>query len=183
MRPSASRPGFTILELLVVMAIVGISLGIFIPRLKVSPRGAMEEAGMQLVQDLDVARTRAIATRSQAQLYFDGANRRYIGYLDHDGDGTIVRNQAETEALHGSGVRVLPGKVEFGRGSVPPIPGDGQGTPLPRQGHITFTALGLTQPKVAYLRGEGDADAVMAVQVLASGGMRLWRHRAGTGWE
>ncbi|MEN9818584.1 MAG: hypothetical protein RLZ32_2464 [Gemmatimonadota bacterium] len=180
---SACRPGFTILELLVVMAIVGISLGIFIPRLKVSPRGAVEEASVQLVQDLDVARTRALATRSLAEVRFDADSRQYIGYLDHDGDGTIVRNAAETEALHGSGVRVLPSKVAFGRGSAPPIPGDIQGSHLPRLNHIAFTPLGLTEPKVAYLRAEGDADAVVAVQVLLSGGIRLWRHRAGTGWE
>lgn len=177
------RRGFTVLELIVVMGIIGITLGILVPRLRVSPRGAVEDAGIQLLQDVDVARTRAIAARAMVRLRFDAPAGSYTGYLDHDGDGTVGTTDAERLALQGSGTRVLPAEVRLGRGTAPPL------CPHPRcnaqPADVSFTGLGLPIHSQAflYLRSASDAAVVVAVEVMPSGGVRLWRHRAGAGWE
>ena len=175
------RSAFTVIELLVVLAIIGISLGVFIPRFVVSPRSAVETAGMQLIQDLDVARIRALTTRSAARVRFPSGISAYASYLDHDDDQLFAYSNAELMALHGSGERQLPAGVAFGRGSLPIITGDNG--ELARVGFIEFSPSGLAVSRVVYVRAESDANAGIAVQVLPSGGMRLWRHREGTGWE
>jgi prepilin-type N-terminal cleavage/methylation domain-containing protein len=180
MYASSRRPAFTILELLVVLAIIGITLGVFIPRFVVSPRSAVETAGMQLIQDLDVARIRALATRSATRVRFTSGSPTYASYLDHDADQLFAYSNEEMAALHGSGVRELPKGVVFGRGSLPLFPGPDW---LAIVGFIEFSPSGLAAPRVAYLHAEDDANAGIAVQVYPSGGMRLWRHREGTGWE
>jgi len=181
MRASSRRPAFSILELLVVLAIIGITLGVFIPRFVVSPRSAVETAGMQLIQDLDVARIRALATRSATRVRFTSGSPTYASYLDHDADQLFAYSNEEMAALHGSGERELPKGVVFGRGSLPVLTGDSD--LLARVGFIEFSPSGLSASRVAYLRAEDDGNAGIAVQVHPSGGMRLWRHREGTGWE
>jgi prepilin-type N-terminal cleavage/methylation domain-containing protein len=181
MRASSRRSAFSILELLVVLAIIGITLGVFIPRFVVSPRSAVETAGMQLIQDLDVARIRALATRSATRVRFTSGSPTYASYLDHDADQLFAYSNEEMAALHGSGERALPKGVAFGRGSLPVLTGDPD--QLARSGFIEFSPSGLSASRVAYLRAEDDGNAGIAVQVLPSGGMRLWRHREGTGWE
>ena len=164
-----------------VLAIIGISLGVFIPRFVVSPRSAVETAGMQLIQDLDVARIRALTTRSATRMRFTGGSPTYASYLDHDADQLFSYSNEEMAALHGSGERELPKGVAFGRGSLPVLTGDSDA--LARVGFIQFSPSGLSASRVAYLRAVDDANAGIAVQVHPSGGMRLWRHREGTGWE
>jgi prepilin-type N-terminal cleavage/methylation domain-containing protein len=181
MRASSRRRAFTILELLVVLAIIGITLGVFIPRFVVSPRSAVETAGMQLIQDLDVARIRALATRSATRVRFTSGSPTYASYLDHDADQLFAYSNEEMAALHGSGERALPKGVAFGRGSLPVLTGDSD--QLAGGGFIEFSPSGLSASRVAYLRAEDDGNAGIAVQVHPSGGMRLWRHREGTGWE
>ncbi len=180
MHASSRRPAFTILELLVVLAIIGITLGVFIPRFVVSPRSAVETAGMQLIQDLDVARIRALATRSATRVRFTSGSPTYASYLDHDADQLFAYSNEEMAALHGSGVRELPKGVVFGRGSLPLFPGADWLTIV---GFIEFSPSGLSAPRVAYLHAEDDANVGIAVQVYPSGGMRLWRHQEGTGWK
>jgi hypothetical protein len=153
---------------------------VFIPRFVVSPRSAVETAGMQLIQDLDVARIRALATRSATRVRFTSGSPTYASYLDHDADQLFAYSNEEMAALHGSGVRELPKGVVFDRGSLPSFPGADL---LAVRGFIEFSPSGLSASRVAYLRAEDDGNAGIAVQVLPSGGMRLWRHREGTGWE
>jgi prepilin-type N-terminal cleavage/methylation domain-containing protein len=181
MRASSRRPAFSILELLVVLAIIGITLGVFIPRFVVSPRSAVETAGMQLIQDLDVARIRALATRSATRVRFTSGSPTYASYLDHDADQLFAYSNEEMAALHGSGERALPKGVAFGRGSLPVLTGDSD--ELAGGKYIEFSPSGLSASRVAYLRAEDDGNAGIAVQVHRSGGMRLWRYRGGTGWE
>ena len=68
--PSTSTPprGYTILELVVVVCIVGITMGIVAPRFRMSGATAVQLAGIQLAQDIDVTRTRALSTRQRSRL-------------------------------------------------------------------------------------------------------------------
>lgn len=190
------RSGFSLIELLVAISIVGLTLAIFIPRLRPSPRSVLDTAVVQLAQDLDVARARALATRSVVRFAFDADRRSYAGYLDHDRDGTAGVTDAEREALRGSGVRRLPDGVQYGnQQDFPPVdPGCAPrcyNTPL-----TWFTPLGFTgsfrQPfgvlpngrsEFIYLQSVDDPQAVAAVELAQSGMLRVWRYRADTGWE
>jgi prepilin-type N-terminal cleavage/methylation domain-containing protein len=183
---SVARAGFTLLEMVVVLALVGIVFSIVAPRMRLSRPMEVQLAGMELVQDIDVARTRALTTRLLVRICFDFPSS-YGGFLDDDGDGVISETAAEWQALRGFGVRSLPTNVRYGRGSAPAVPDNSAG------GDRTFPALqlhfdarGLVTPinggGTVYLQSTTDPMAVVAVSVSASGNARLWTYRSGT-WQ
>ncbi len=62
-RMNRTQRGFTLIELLTVITITGLVIAIAVPRLRVSPQGKARAAAGQLVQDLELSRTRALASR------------------------------------------------------------------------------------------------------------------------
>jgi prepilin-type N-terminal cleavage/methylation domain-containing protein len=66
----AHHPAFTLLELLVVMAIIAIVLGFLIPSLGTGQGRSAEAAARQLTADLDGARLTAIAERTRTRVIF-----------------------------------------------------------------------------------------------------------------
>lgn len=183
-----SRRGFTIIELLSVVMIVGIMMAVMLPKFRISEKTEVQLAGMQLAQDIDIARTRALSTREQVRVAFMVTSRKYGGYLDDDGDGTISETAAEWQALRGFGIRELPTRVSFGRGTAGPIPDDATsgGVGLPDE-RIEFDSRGLTTPMgargVVYLVNDRDPYAVVAVQITPSGNVRFWTYHQDGGWQ
>ena len=119
-----NRPfGFTFIEILVVLTMMGVMAAFTVPMFRVSPVQKVDSAAIQLVRDLELARTRAMATRRQVRMVFDPVAQRYIGYLDHDRDSVIDQTTVESKALQGMGMRDLPGDVLFGVGSGGTVPG------------------------------------------------------------
>lgn len=185
--PRAPR-GFTIIELLAVVAIVSIMMAIILPKFRVSEKTEVQLAGIQLAQDLDVARTRALSTREMVRVAFKTTARKYGGYLDDNGDGSIAESDAEWQALRGFGVRELPARIQYSRGAAGAIPGDaGSGAVSFPDGRIEFDSRGLTMPMgtrgVVYLANEKDPYAVVAVQVTPSGNVRFWTFKQSGGWQ
>ncbi|WP_310569823.1 prepilin-type N-terminal cleavage/methylation domain-containing protein [Gemmatimonas sp.] len=185
--PRAPR-GFTIIELLAVVAIVSIMMAIILPKFRISEKTEVQLAGMQLAQDVDVARTRALSTREMVRVAFKTSTRTYGGYLDEDGNGTIAESDAEWQALRGFGVRELPARIQYSRGAAGAIPGDaGSGAVGFPDGRIEFDSRGLTMPMgtrgVVYLASQNDPYAVVAVQVTPSGNVRFWTHTQAGGWQ
>ncbi len=183
-----ARYGFTIIELLSVVAIVGIMMAIILPKFRISEKTEVQLAGIQLAQDLDVARTRALSTREMVRVAFKTGTRKYGGYLDEDGNGTIAETDAEWQALRGFGVRELPPRVQYGRGAAGAIPGDASsGAVTFPAGRIEFDSRGLTMPMgtrgVVYLASDNDPYAVVAIQVTPSGNVRFWTYRQSGGWQ
>ncbi len=181
------RTGYTLIELMVVVLMVASMMAIALPRLRISPATEVQLAGMQLAQDLDLARTRALSTRSMARVAFNTSARTYTGYLDDDADGTIAETQVERDALHGFATRSLPANVNYGRGSASAVVGDAS------SGVVTFPSAkmnvdsrGLIAPTTAsgtvYLVNQNDPTAVVAVAVSPAGNMRLWTWRTGA-WQ
>jgi Tfp pilus assembly protein FimT len=184
-------------ELVVIMTIVGVSLGIVVPRLRQSERSKVDLAAMQLMHDMDLARTRALATRSLVRVAYSSTDNSYTGYLDTNRDGAIGETDGERDALAGGGQRSLPAGVQFGRGDAPVLrSGDGA---LPPEARTQFTNRGLAMvslqttynpsvdlvgmvPAHVYLRSSSDAAAVSAIVILPSGLLRLRRYRNGA-WE
>jgi type II secretory pathway pseudopilin PulG len=175
------RAGVTLVELVVIMTIVGVSLGIVVPRLRQSERSKVDLAAMQLMHDMDLARTRALATRSLVRVAFSTVHNSYTGYLDANRDGTIGETDAERDALAGGGQRSLPAGVQYGRGDAPVLR-TGDGT-LPADNRVHFTIRGLADvtgtSAHVYLRSSSDLSAVSAIIILPSGLLRLRRYHNG----
>jgi prepilin-type N-terminal cleavage/methylation domain-containing protein len=183
-----ARRGYTMVELAVVVAIVGITMGIIAPNLRLSGTTAVQLAGTQMAQDIDVTRTRALTTRQLSRVSFREGLKQYGGYLDHDDDGNIGELAIEWQELRGFGERDLPTGVTFGRGPVPPIPDDASGGSITfADGKVQFDARGLTMPRgtsgVVYLRSEKEKEAVVAIAVAPSGNVRLWTWHPTEGWR
>jgi prepilin-type N-terminal cleavage/methylation domain-containing protein len=182
------RRGFTIIELLMVVVVVGAMTAIVVPRMRISEATEVQLAGMQLAQDMDLTRTRALSTRSRARVTFTtGTNPQYVGYLDTDGDSLITQTTAEMNALQGFGARALPARVGFGRGSASAVPNTtGTGGITFASTRVEFDSRGLPTPMgtagVVYLVHQNDPTAVVAVELSPSGSLRLWTWKNG-GWQ
>ena len=182
------RSGFTMIELLLVVAVVGVMMTIVVPRMRISESTEVQLAGMQLAQDIDLARTRALSTRSLVRVAFtNSALPSYTGYLDDNGDSTITQTTAEALALRGWQTRELPERIEYGRGSAPGVPGEiGSGAITWASSRAQFDARGLVAPSGAsgtvYLRHSNKPGEAAAVAVSPSGSVRLWVYHNGS-WK
>ncbi len=172
------------IEVLVVVAVIGVMVAIVGPRFRINESTEVQLAGMQLLQDLELARTRALATRSDVRFVFEsgGAIGAYVGYLDHDSDGTFAESDIEQRSLRGFGRREFTPRVQFGRGAAPAIPNDATSSAITFEDErVHFNTRGITEPLgssgVVYLTHEYDKSAVVAVAVSGSGGIRLWSWR------
>ncbi|MBL0169161.1 MAG: GspH/FimT family pseudopilin [Gemmatimonadaceae bacterium] len=182
-----SPPGFTLIELLMVVAVVGIMMAVLVPRFRISPETEVQLAAMQMAQDIDLARTRALSTRSTVRVKFVSGSRNYTGFLDDDNNSTIGETQAERDALRGFATRTLPARIDFNRGSASAVPDDGGSGAITFAGSkVEFDSRGLTLPMgvggVVYLKQQTSATAVAAVAVSPSGQVRLWTWHNGA-WQ
>lgn len=177
----------TLIEMLVVIVMIGILLAILVPRFRQSPQTKVRQVADQVVRDLELARGRALSTRSWARVVFTPGTQSYTGYLDFNRDSAFSLSQAEIDSLHGFRQRIMADNVVYGRGAVPDVPG------FPGPGAITFTgsvinfdARGLTNPfgskGVIYLSIPSDPTAIAAVTVSGGAGIRTWVY-TGTVWQ
>jgi prepilin-type N-terminal cleavage/methylation domain-containing protein len=172
-----TRRGTSLVEMLVVMLILGTLTVIAAPKLRPSTHGQVEQNARLLAQDLDLARTRAYATRALTRVVI--ADTIWQSYLDDNRDTTILENAAERLAFGATNTRLLEKHILFGRGSVPPIPPDSSGTPIPGTRRVQFGARGTTEPfgtsTILYLRYDTESTAVSAVEINPAANVRLWR--------
>jgi prepilin-type N-terminal cleavage/methylation domain-containing protein len=81
--PRESRRGITLIELLMVVAIMGIIVGMVVPQFDPGVADQLQSAAMVISADLDYARSLAIANNSQYTVTFDIQNNRY--FIHHSG--------------------------------------------------------------------------------------------------
>ena len=184
------RPGVrgtSLIEMLVVVVMIGLMAAVVVPRFRMSPQARVRAAADQLVRDLELARARALGTRSWARVSFDVANEKYTGYLDFNRDSIFAMSAEESDSLHGWSSRVLDSKVMYGRGTAPDVPSvPGAGAVTFPDSRIDFDARGLTNPfgtkGVIYLVHRDDPTAIAAVAVTGAAGIRTWLYD-GTTWR
>ena len=187
-RTALGTHGFSLIELMTTVVIIGMALLIVMPRLRVSPRSHTRHRAEQLVTDLELLRTRALATKSMVRLDFNTGGASYIAFLDDDQDGAIGTTTAEAQAVRGFGQRTLDHGVVFGRGSVPRMPGDTLSGPVTFAGdQILFSNRGLPQPfgvrGAIYFTHPDDNTVASAVTVTGSGSFRTWNYLPAGGWQ
>ena len=184
---SPGRRGFTLVEMIFVLAMMGILFAITIPRIKVSTNKKVRLTAQQLVRDLEVARTRAMTTKQHARIVFNEADNSYTGYLDDNRDGLFGLTKAESDALRARGKVNLRGGVTFGRGSATALPSDPAGGAVTLVNNtVEFSARGVTEPfgsrGTIYLVHANDPNAVSAISITAAGSFQSWTFAGGT-WQ
>lgn len=180
-----NRAGFTLIEMLIVIVVMGLAMMIMVPRFRVSEKTKARQAATQLAADLEVARSTAMAKRATVRVVFDATTNSYTGYLDFDRDNVLAQSNAERDSLHAFGTRVLPTGASFGRaGQVDITNFAGAGAITFPTAQVDFDGRGLTTPfgtrGVVYLQFAGDTAAVAAVTVSGAGGVRLWTSEGGS---
>ena len=184
MRSPRGTQGFTVVELVIVMAILVIMVGIVAPRLQVSPSRRVEGMAHQMAAHLEMARSNALGKRLKTEIVFDENARTYTAYVDHNRDGNVTQIDAEVSAFPEFGERELERFVDYGRGNASTIPGD------PSLDAVTLTSAqldlsvqGVPEPwgtmGTVYLVHRDDADAVMAISIASSGSFKAWRWSPG----
>jgi len=157
-----------------------------VPRLHPTPRRLVQESARQLARDIDLVRSRALASKRSTRLTLVGSSA-WIGYRDVEGDAVISEVSAEADSMRGFGQRTLDPKVVLGRGSAVAIPGWPTGDPTSFTGsRLNFRGNGMTLPfgtqGVIYLRHRDDPSIVSAVTVTGAGSARVWNYVGGT-WQ
>lgn len=185
-RRLSGRRGFSLIELLTVITVMGIMLTIALPYMRVSPQTKVRSAGRDLMRYLEVIRTRALATKKNVRLTFDLADGSYTAYLDDNRDGTFDQTVAESQAV-GIGTRRLRTGTVFGMGSASELPNyPGTGPVTFADSRVEFNTRGVTMPfgvrGVVYIRYGDDPYAVSAVSISGSASFKVWDYRDGV-WQ
>jgi type II secretory pathway pseudopilin PulG len=186
-RSQSGRAGTSLVEVLVVIVLIGICLRIAVPRVRVSQFTSVRAAADQLARDLEIARSRALASRSLTRVAVNTVAGTYVGYLDNDRNGALTQTAVETAALEAYRSRTIDSNVRFGRGAAPDLPGyAGAGSITLPNSRVDFDTRGLTTPLgtkgVIYLWSSTDSRAVAAVSVSGAAAVRVWVYQGGT-WQ
>lgn len=95
--PSRDRPAartlpraFTLVELLIVVAITGILVGMAITQFEPSLHDQLQSGAQVVLADLSYARSLAVANNSQYRVTFDPASHEY--YLEHSGTNAALHS-------------------------------------------------------------------------------------------
>lgn len=184
-RPDASRAGYSLAELMVVVVIIGIALALAAPRVNLS-RTRTEASVHTVASALMAAQRAAVGSQHDVVVAFDQAQGRLRIHHDVDNDGVMDAGERVRWELLGRG-------VTFGRGGAGTLAQLGAGpVSFTRTQNglraVTFSRSGsASEEGGAYLATAGPAtppaSASRAVVVdRATGRAVAWRYTP-SGWQ
>lgn len=162
-RRTTQRRGFTMIEVMMVVIIVGVLLAVAIPRFPVN--AARSDAGVRMVRGLlQVAQRSAVTRQSSVIIGIDATNNRFRIHEDTDNDQTVD-----------SGERVRSEPLQ--EGVVLGTPGWGSGVNGTVAAPVVGTALRTIEglPSVIFRR-DGSASSDVEIYMSArTGAADSWR--------
>lgn len=185
-----ARSGMTLIELLIVIALMGLVLGMALPRVNIE--GARVNATIRsLTATLSLAQRLAVSQQYNVIVAFDSASNRIRTHQDANNNGIIDPNERVTSTPLGDGVL-------FGRGATPAL--------TFTTGAVGTSTFSLTRTSTGYpaiiFRRDGSASenggfyltTVKAVgtannswsraaEVIRSTGRVLWYSYASGAWQ
>lgn len=185
LRVWGSRAGFTLVEILVVVALIAVMVGLAAPQLglgRIRADGAMTDVGVTLIG----AQRKAVQLQHNVVVAIDTTNMRLRVHADADNDGAI--DDGEKIRYH----EITEGIV-FGLGGAPARPMGGDPINLTKQQDgfpaVTFHRNGsasemgglyLTTPAAA--QSETDYEA-RAIEIERGTGRVTWYKYVGAEWK
>jgi len=160
------NPGFTLIELMIVIAMMGILSAVAVPRFQAwLPVYRLKSAVSDLQSNMQKARSLAIKENSSIQLRFDYTNSPGFYYFDTTKDGAYTAGEFRVDlSSYNSG-------VAFGTGNAT-AKWDGTAFSVPPTAAIGFGTRGTSNTATVYLQNENQ-NVCYAITTSIAGTARI----------
>lgn len=109
------RMGFTLIEVLVVVAIIALVGAIVVPQMMTAGQLGVQAAARMVISDILYAQNEAVVRQSPRKIMFDMANNRYqLARTDSDGNDVVLNANWRVGSGSGSGQQFV---TDFSRDS------------------------------------------------------------------
>jgi prepilin-type N-terminal cleavage/methylation domain-containing protein len=202
-RPSSCDAGFSLLEIMVTLAVLAIAAGLAAPSLlRMAPNMALKSATRDLYSRLYEAKMLAIKKNSRISVRFNSAHSFY--YIDSDGNGSYTPSATDTFTdANGDGAynpgepyrdvdgnRVFSGEtainfkdygygINLGCGNAMK---NWNGDTCNQTAAITFNSRGTSGTGTVYLENR-NKDISFAVTVISAGAIKARRYSGATPFD
>lgn len=111
----AASPGFTLIEMMAVVAIIGLMLGVLLPNLSSTQASQLERQGKDLAARIDLARERAIVTSAPHRVWLevDEGAFRVDWWVDEERAFALPEDEQDEPALTGPGLEGIPEPISL----------------------------------------------------------------------